>query len=569
MKKLSMFTISILILASYGLKSQTIVNEANVNLFGSKEKGAKLTLKTITCESGNLQIGAFIQRKATVDNNKTFKVLKEGYFPAVKFFNLSEDLSNVKIVYKNINLNSLTGTNAEYRLLANKIEEIGNNTDDLSYEELQKQYPNILMPKNTKPETEKYFIETERNLKKKIYESSFDLLSNSTFQTETGINTINLEYPETELLRKKFGYGLSNKKNDKYIFASGLYYDKKVRKADPTKKYNELRQYEFNTFDRNGKHLNTYNINFDYPKTIKYYSKVLTNGKFNGFVYVFGYMPGAKKYNNKETNNKYWAVYFDETGKHVFTKEFVSEYGTIFYTVHKYNDNLFFFVQGNETHYGSIKISASDYKQTNINYQELEKNTINGDYTNGLKRSFTPIFNNPDVFVNNNGDFVVVLENKKSKSVKKGDKTVTVNTFNSFAVQFDNNGNFKKQYILPVKNSKSKSFSKKYELITYSPDKFVLVSNEVVSNYKPASYSVFYASSKKTVTKDKMKYLTSPVVTVINISENKIGATALSKEAFYRLSKKILYCNDSSSNIIYFVGTDKSRNKLVVSKISY
>ncbi len=569
MKNLTILTISLLLLVSYGLKSQTLLNETSVNLFGNKEKGAKLTLKTITCESGNLQIRAFIQRKATVDNKKAFKVLKEGYFPAIKIFNLNKDLSGLKVIYKNINLNSLTGSNADYRLLANKIEEIGNNNDDLKYEELQKQYPDVLMPKDTKPETEKYFIDMERNVKKKIYESNFDVISNSILETETGIKTINLEYPETDLLRKKFGYGLSDDKNNKFIFASGLFYDKKERKADPTKKYNEFRQYEFNSFDRTGKCLNTYNINFDYPKIIKYNSKVVTNGKFDGFVYVFGYMPGAKKYNNKETANKYWAVYFDNNGKHIFTKEFESDNGTIFHTVHKFNDNLFFFVLGKDAKYGIIKISADNYEQKNFGIQDLKENTINGEYTSGLKRSFTPTFENINVFVNNNGDFIIIPENKKSKTVKKGDKTVTINTYNSFALQFNTNGDFVKQYILPGKNPKSKSFSKTYELITYSPDKFVLISNEVISKYKPKSYSTFYTSSGKTVNKDKMEYLISPVVTVINISENKLNSATLSKETFYRLSKDILYCYDNSSNHIYFVGTDKSRSKLVISKLSF
>lgn len=568
MKKLKLLFVSIMILSAYNLHSQTLVKETSVNLLGNKEKGAKITLKSFSCENGKVQIGSFIQRNARVDNKKTFKVLKGGYFPAVKLFAFDKDLSNKSVDIKNINLNSYTDGNSEYSLLANKIEEIGNSNTDINYEDLQKEYPKILMPKDTKPESNEYFIELERNVKKKIFEAKFDIISNSIIKTETGIATVKLEYPQTELLRKKFGYGLSNNKTDRFIFASGLYYDKKERKADPTKKWNEFRQYEFNSFDRNGKCLNTFNIDFDYPKIIKYNSKVVTNGKFEGYLYVFGYMPGAKKYNNSETKNKFWAVYFDENGKHIFTKEFESDPATIFYTVHKDNEDLNLFVQGNEYKYGIIKLSKSDYKQLNIDESFLKENTVNGDYASGLKKSYLPIYDNKNVYVLENGSFIIVLENKKTKSVKKGDQTVKITTYNSFALQFDKTGNFKKQYILPVKNSKSKSFSKKYEFITSTSDKLILLSNEAVASYKPKSYSVFYTSNA-TITKDKQSHLISPVVTVINTTENNVKSASLSAETFYRLSNDIIYCVNQNSNEIYFAGTNKDRNQLVISLIKY
>ncbi len=561
-----MLTAGLFLFANYTVNSQTIVKEVSFNLFGKDEKNAKFTLKTFSVSNDIVTAGAFIQRKATVDNKKTFKILKEGYFPAVKIFKTDKNLENKSIDVKNINLNSYTDADADYILRADKINEIGNSKSDLSYEDIQKQYPGILMPKDTKLSNIEYFIENERSVKKKIYDTKFDVISNSVFKTETGIKALNLEYPQTTLIRKKYGYGLSNDKNDIYIFLSGLYYDKKARKADPSKKWNEYRQYEFNSFDKNGKCLSSYNINFDYPKIIKYNTKVFTNGKFEGFIYIFGYMPGAKKYNNKETANTYWAVYFDENGKHVFTKEFDSKNGTFFYTVHKFNDKLFLFVQGNEMKYGVIKLSPSDYEQ--IAVENLADNTINGDFQNGIEKSYSPIYSNNKVFVSENGDFLVVLEKKTTKSVKKGDKVVKINTFRSFALHFDKEGNFTKQYILPVKNNKSKSYSKKYSMITSTSDKFVLLSEEAIAKYKAKPYSVFYTlDAKKTVEKNVMKHLLSPVVTVINISSAKISSSSVSKEPFYMLSKDVLYKLDK--NNIYFVGTNKDRNNLVFTKMKY
>ena len=567
MIKTQLVFISILLFVSYNLKSQTIVKETSVNLFGETEKNAKFTLKTFSVSNGKIIAGAFIQRKATIDNTKMFKVLKEGYFPAVKIFTLDMNLNKKGVDLKNINLNSYTGSNSDYRLLANKTKEIGNNNDDLPYKELQKQYPDILMPKDTKPSNEDYFIEL-KNVKKRIYETRFDLISNSIHKTETDIEKVSLEYPQTNLIRKVYGYGLSNKENDKYIFVSGLAYDKKERKADPTKKWNESRQYEFNSFDRSGNCLNTFNIDFDYPKGIEFNAKVVTNGEFEGFVYIFGYMTGLKKYNNPETKNKYWAVYFDENGKHIFTKEFESQYGSVFYTAHKYNNELYIFGQGNEGKYGIVRLSASDYKQISIN--SLSKNTINGEYKQGIKRSFVPVYKDVSVFVSDNGNFLILSENKTTKSVKKGDKVVNVSTYNSFALHFDKEGNFTKQYILPVKNGKSKSFSKEYSFITSTDNKFVLLSNEKISNNKVKPYSIFVTSeSGKTATKDNFKHLISPIVTVINTNDSKVGTSALSKEVFYSLSKEVIYALDKNNKSIYFTGTNKDRNKLVISQISY
>lgn len=568
MTKHKLLLVNILLLLSFGISSQTLVKETSYKLFGDKEKGAKFSLESFKIVDGNIQVGALIQRKATIDNKKTFKVLKGGYFPAVKLFTFDTDLVKKDVEIENINLKSYTNINSDYTLTANKIYTIANSTDDISYEELQKQYPEILIAKDKIPENEVYFLEMEKNLKKKVYSYKFDIISNTFSKTETGVEKINLEYPATTLLRKKYGYGLSNDKFDRIILVSGLYYDKKVRKADKTKKWNEYRQYEFNSFDKSRKCLNTFNIDFDYPKIIKFYSKVETNGKLEGFVYVFGYMPGAKKYNNKETKNKYWIVYLDKNGKHNFTKELTSQYGTTFYTAHKFNNELNLLVSGNGGSYGIIKVSQDNYKQISLGKSLLE-NTIGGNSKQGIKRSFgIPVYDKSQVFVNDKGTFIVIFENKKTKSVKKGDKTITTTTYNSFALAFDDSGHFIKQFILPAKNGKSKSNSKKYNMITSTADKFVLLSEEAVAKYKAKPYSTFYTlNAKKAVKKNVMKHLLSPVVTVINISTPKVSSPSVSKEPFYILSKDVLY--KLYKNNIYFVGTNKDRNNLVLTKMKY
>lgn len=574
MRKYKILFVGVLLSTVFNVSAQSIVKEISYDLFEDTEKSAKFSMESVSINAaGDLQIGAFIQRKALIDNKKTFQVFKEGYFPGVKIYSFDKELNKKLISVKNINLNSIGDyNNSEYKLIANSVTEIGNSDDDMNYEDLQKRYSEILKAKNTDANKAEYFLEIEKNLKKRVFEGRFDIISNSVIKVETAIEKVNLEYPETDILRKKFGYGLSNDNFDKFIFASGLYYDKKDIKADAGKKWNEYRQYEFNSFDIEGMHLNSYNIDFDFPKIIKFNSQVITNGKFEGYLYIFGYMPGAKKYNNKETNNKYWALYFDENGKLIFEKEFESVNNTLFYSVHKFDDTLYLLVQGNEYKYGVIKISDSDYEQVNLSVSDLKTNTVNGSYENGLKKSFTPIYNNNQVFVNEEGSFISILENKISKPVVKDGTSTTVVTYKSFAVQFDKEGKFIKQYILPVKASSSKSFQKQYNLLTLTSEKFVLLSEETLNSKpnKTPAYSIFYTSDpKEKVTKNRIKNQKSPVVTVIDILKSEINATTVTKEPFVKLSEAGYYYSDGINNCLYFVGTDKSRSKLVISKIKY
>lgn len=568
MKKLQLLSILLLI----ALFSVAQNKETEIDLFGPTEKKAKLSLESVHMnQSGELELGFFIQRVAKIDNKKLLNEYKGNYFPGVKIINFSNDLSLKNTVIENINMNSFIGSSDDYILINEDMKEIGSNTKDLKYDDLQKKYPYILLPSGTKVKDE-YFFEIERDLKKRKYDSRFDMLSNSEFSKETAIEKIDLQYPESELLRKEFGYGMENDLHNIFIFASGHYYDKKEIKEDKTLKFNEFRQNEICSFNHKGELIDSYKIDFDYPKVIKFNTPIYSNNKFEGFLYIYGYMMGAKKYNNPETKPKHWAVYFDKNGKHVFTKEFDSQYGSIFYAAHKQNDKLYVFAQGNDGKYGILKISDSEYVQKSISYSTLKENTINGSSEKGIKKSFVPVYQNVTSLMNEAGSFVIIAENKTSKPVVKDGQSSTVTTYNSFALSFDNEGNFKKQYILPALNKSSVSFQKQYNPIVADGNTFVFLSEEMtgMKPFKKNSFSTFMTLTTEGKTeKCTMKYDKIPVMTVIDVANSEMISKLVSKEGFVKLKDQSYYAVDQNNKCVHFVGLNPSRNKLKICKLHY
>ena len=584
MKRIKIISVLFILFINVTVNSQTIEKEINFSLFAGGDTGGKFSLENVKLNSdGDLIIEAFTQRKATIDNTKMLKVLKEGYYPAVQIIRFDNNLNKKDVILESINLNSLgiVSTNYDYILTEKGLGEIGNQKKDKTYDKLQSQYPDVILPAGAGGDVTEYFIDMERTLKKREYKKQFDLISNTFLiinnknapvksKSDILAKNVSLQYPETELIRKKFGYGMANDKKNRFIFVSGLYYDKKERKADNTKKFNEFRQYIFDIFDENGKLINTYSKNFEYPKSIKFNSPVYTNNKFKGFLYILGYGPGGKKFNNNETADKYWAIYFNENGELIFDKEFQSKDNTIFISASENKEELNILVQGNEYLPGLIKLSSSDYKQVSFKISDLKEKTKNGNYEKGFYRPFTSYY--PVVrYINKTGTVVFFLQKETVISKTDNQGKVTKTTKYSYSsLVFNKDGEFICQLIIPNKSESSAGRKKYFKVIDFTENKLVFAAEESIGKYSPKSFSRFVTSENNLVTKNNIKQKKSVFIGVIDLKNSELKTTNVSNEPFILLTDKGKYfAIDNNNNCIYLVGIDKDFTNLKISKIHY
>lgn len=362
---------------------------------------------------------------------------------------------------------------------------------------------------------------------------TYNFLSNSLSFDKTTVKKTNINLPGEGKVIMNPDDAVINKMGGLVTIPCGL------RVKDKEEKYQEYKNYFFQTYSNDGKLVNSANVNFNYPQKCEYRIYHKSNSEE---LYVFsGHAVSSKKYKDPEKNN-YHVILLDKQGKIIANQPF--KFGSADRSILDYTYSFFargdgyIFMQGFDKQgavYTLTKLSGDRivFNKT-VHYADIEPNTV-GNKENGVKPIITEHLRIQNQLIL--GDQSIVLigqileESNEFSSGTSGSSIPGVTSSkkmlykNHFLLHYDKDGNFLNQYVLDTYEGNGFDYETYPEIINANRN-IVLYYDKMKRIPNELDKKIFANVKART----GLKYITAPVIFTINLTDKKIN----SDNTFYK-----------------------------------